>query len=167
MECGVKLSKHDDRERVNQTFLKSLVGSQRYLTCTRLNILFGVGLLSRNIEVPTMTHLITAKRILRHMKGTLDFGLLYLPSIKSLNLLAIAIVIGLGTPMIERVIMGLYSIWVICIRMDVQKTTNCDCMLLLPLVFVMQCGLDICWKSCKCCKKKIRRYLWTISLHWI
>ena len=80
MECGVKLSKHDNRERVNQTLFKSLVGSQRYLICTRPNILFGIGLLSRNIEVPTMTHLITAKRILRHTKGTLDFGLSYLPS---------------------------------------------------------------------------------------
>ena len=76
----MKLSKHDNRERVNQTFFKSLVGSLRYLICTRLNILFGVGLLSRNIEVPTMNHLMTAKRIFRYVKGTLNFGLLYSPS---------------------------------------------------------------------------------------
>ena len=136
VECGMKLSKHDDRERVYQTFFKSLVGSLRYLICTRPNILFGVGLLSHNIEVPIMNHLMTAKRILHYMKGTLNFGLLIHPR-KSLNLLAIAIVIGLVTPMIERVIVGLYSIWVICIRMDIQKANNCDCMLLLPLVFVM------------------------------
>ena len=35
VECGVKLSKHDDEENVNLTFFKSLVGSLRYLTCTR------------------------------------------------------------------------------------------------------------------------------------
>ena len=80
VECGVKLSKHDNRERVNQTFFKSLVGSLRQLICTRPNILFGVGLLSHNIEVPTMNHLMTAKRIFRYMKGTLNFGLLYSPS---------------------------------------------------------------------------------------
>ena len=76
---NVKLSQHDNRERVNQTFFKSMVGSLRQLICTRPNILFGVGLLSCNIEVPTMTHLKTTKRILRFMKGTLDFGLLYSP----------------------------------------------------------------------------------------
>ena len=70
VECGVKLSCYDNRERVNQTFFKSLVGSLRQLIYTRPNIVFGTGLLSHNIEVPTMTHL----------KGTLDFGLLYSPS---------------------------------------------------------------------------------------
>ena len=64
VECGVKLSKHDDEENVNLTFFKSLVGSLRYLTCTRPNILFGVGLVSHYMEAPTITHLNTTKRIL-------------------------------------------------------------------------------------------------------
>ena len=51
VECGVKLSKHDNEENVNPTFFKSLVGSLRYLACTRPNILFGVGLVSRYMEV--------------------------------------------------------------------------------------------------------------------
>ena len=80
IECGVKLSKHDDEEKVNPTFFKSLVGSLRYLTCTRLDILFGVGLVSRYMKALTMTHLKTAKRILRYLKDTLDYGLLYSPS---------------------------------------------------------------------------------------
>ena len=79
VECGVKLSKHDDKEKVNLTFFKSLVESLRYLTCTRPNILFGIVLVNRYMEVPTMTHLKTAKRILRYLKGTLDYGLLYSP----------------------------------------------------------------------------------------
>ena len=39
VECGVKLSKHDDEEKVNPTFFKSLVGSLKYLDrkSTRLN----------------------------------------------------------------------------------------------------------------------------------
>uniref|UniRef100_A0A2N9ICE2 Integrase catalytic domain-containing protein n=1 Tax=Fagus sylvatica TaxID=28930 RepID=A0A2N9ICE2_FAGSY len=80
VECGVKLSRHDEEENVNPTLFKSLVGSLRYLTCTRPDILYGVGLVSRYMEAPTMTHLKTAKRILRYVKGTLDFGLLYSPS---------------------------------------------------------------------------------------
>ena len=51
VECGVKLSKHDNEENVNPTLFKSLVGSLRYLACTRPNILFGVGLVSRYMEV--------------------------------------------------------------------------------------------------------------------
>ena len=77
IECGVKLSKHDDEEKVNPTFFKSLVESLRYLTCTRPDILFGVGLVSRYMKAPMMTHLKTAKRILRYLKDTLDDGLLY------------------------------------------------------------------------------------------
>uniref|UniRef100_A0A2N9JBE9 Integrase catalytic domain-containing protein n=1 Tax=Fagus sylvatica TaxID=28930 RepID=A0A2N9JBE9_FAGSY len=80
LECGVKLSRHDEEENVNPTLFKSLVGSLRYLTCTRPDILYGVGLVSRYMEALTMTHLKTAKRILRYVKGTLDFGLLYSPS---------------------------------------------------------------------------------------
>ena len=44
VECGVKLSKQDYSEKVDPTFFKSLVGSLRYLTCTRSDILFSVSL---------------------------------------------------------------------------------------------------------------------------
>ncbi|XP_022895465.1 uncharacterized protein LOC111409681 [Olea europaea var. sylvestris] len=77
VECEIKLSKNDEGEKVNPTLFKSLVGSLRYLTCTRPDILFGVGLISRYMETPTMTHMKTAKRILRYIKCTLDYGLVY------------------------------------------------------------------------------------------
>ncbi|KAM1651788.1 hypothetical protein ACFX1X_004522 [Malus domestica] len=77
MECGVKLTKHDKGESVDPTFFKSLVGSLRYLTCTRPDILYVVGLVSRYMENPTTTHLKTTKRILRYLKGTVNFGLFY------------------------------------------------------------------------------------------
>ncbi|KAG6523782.1 hypothetical protein ZIOFF_013669 [Zingiber officinale] len=77
VECGVKLSKHDEEEKVDPTFFKSLVGSLRYLMCTRPDILYAVGLVSRYMEDPTTTHLKIAKRILRYIKGTIDFGLFY------------------------------------------------------------------------------------------
>ncbi|KAL2243410.1 UNVERIFIED_CONTAM: hypothetical protein Sindi_0459000 [Sesamum indicum] len=69
VECGVKLSFYKDDEKIDPTFFKSLIGSLRYLTCMRPNILFGVGLASRYMEAPTSSHLKVAKRILRYIKG--------------------------------------------------------------------------------------------------
>ncbi|XP_050897081.1 secreted RxLR effector protein 161-like [Lathyrus oleraceus] len=80
MECGSKLSKHENGEIVDPTLYKSLVGSLRYLTSTRPNILYVVGVVSRYMEAPTTTHFKTAKRILRYIKGTTNFGLHYYSS---------------------------------------------------------------------------------------
>ncbi|KAH9672047.1 hypothetical protein KPL70_017573 [Citrus sinensis] len=77
MESGVKLSKHNEGEDIDPTFFKSLVGSLRYLTCTRPDILYAVGLVSRYMEIPKTTHFKAAKRILRYIKGTTNFSLLY------------------------------------------------------------------------------------------
>ncbi|XP_052477160.1 uncharacterized mitochondrial protein AtMg00810-like [Gossypium raimondii] len=77
IECEVKLSKFDDGIKKDSTLFKSLVGSLRYLTCTRPDILFVVGVMSRYMEAPTSTHRKIAKRILRYLKGTTGFGLFY------------------------------------------------------------------------------------------
>uniref|UniRef100_A0A803PC26 Reverse transcriptase Ty1/copia-type domain-containing protein n=1 Tax=Cannabis sativa TaxID=3483 RepID=A0A803PC26_CANSA len=42
LEYGTKLSKHDERGKVDPTLFKSLVESLHYLTCTRPNILYAV-----------------------------------------------------------------------------------------------------------------------------
>lgn len=77
VEYGVKMSLHQDGEEINPTFFKSLVESLRYLTCTILDILFGIGLVSRHMEASTTSHLKVVKRILRYIKGTIDYGILY------------------------------------------------------------------------------------------
>ncbi|KAE8709398.1 Agamous-like MADS-box protein AGL6 [Hibiscus syriacus] len=41
-EYGIKMTKHEEGESVDPTFFKSLVGSLRYLTCTRPDILHAV-----------------------------------------------------------------------------------------------------------------------------
>ena len=63
-ECGVKMSKNDEGEKINSTTFKSLVRSLRYLTCTNLDILFRVRHMSTFMETPTMTHFKALKRIL-------------------------------------------------------------------------------------------------------
>jgi hypothetical protein len=78
IECGVKMLKNDEKEKINFTTLKSLVGSLRYLTCTHLDIFFGVGLVSRFIDTPIMTHFKILRRIFCYIKCTVDFGLFWL-----------------------------------------------------------------------------------------
>ena len=77
VECEVKMSKNDERERIKSVTFKSLVRLLRYLTCTRLNILLRVWLVSRFIKTPAMTHFKALKWILRYIKGIIDFGLFY------------------------------------------------------------------------------------------
>jgi hypothetical protein len=64
VECGVKKSKNDEGEKINSTTFKSLVKSLRYLTCTCPNFFYGVRLVSRFIETPTMTNFKALKQIL-------------------------------------------------------------------------------------------------------
>ena len=77
MVPGLKLSKNDEGVIVDENLYRSLVGSLRYLTCTRPDIAFAVGVISRFMEKPKFTHWKAAKRILRYVKGTTDLGLLY------------------------------------------------------------------------------------------
>nr|KYP43677.1 Retrovirus-related Pol polyprotein from transposon TNT 1-94 [Cajanus cajan] len=57
-----------------------------YLTATRPDIMYSVSLISRYMENPTEMHLLAAKRILRYLQGTREFGLFYKKGEKS-NLL--------------------------------------------------------------------------------
>jgi len=73
----LKLTRESDGKRVDPTHYKSLIGSLRYLTATRLDIIYGVGLLSRYMEEPHVSHLQGAEMILRYIKGTLTDGIFY------------------------------------------------------------------------------------------
>jgi len=65
---------------VDPTYIKNLVESLRYLTCTRPNIFYGVGLINRYMDIPDQFHLNTTKRILRDIKGTINEGMFYASS---------------------------------------------------------------------------------------
>jgi len=108
MESGTKLSKFDKGEKVNPIFLKSLVRSLRYLTFTRPNILFAVGVVSHIMEVPTSTHLKVARRILRYLNGTIDFGLFIILLQVTSTLWGIVIVIMREILMIKKAQLILY-----------------------------------------------------------
>ncbi|XP_039120642.1 secreted RxLR effector protein 161-like [Dioscorea cayenensis subsp. rotundata] len=74
---GTKLMKDLMGEQVDYTFYKQPVGSLMYLTSTRSDLLYVVGLLNRYMAHPTTFHLQAAKHVLRYIKGTTTFGVFY------------------------------------------------------------------------------------------
>lgn len=85
---GTRLSKNEGGVRVDETLFKQVVGSLMYLTVTRPDLMYSVSLISRFMSSPTMSHWLTAKRILRYLKGTTDFGILYKKGESRLSLMA-------------------------------------------------------------------------------
>eukprot|EP00253_Pinus_taeda_P025349 PITA_25349 len=74
---GLKLSKEDISKDFDPSLYKSIVGSLMYLTATRPDIMFAVSLISTFMERPKEAHWQAEKRILRYVKGTKKFGILY------------------------------------------------------------------------------------------
>nr|DAD19628.1 TPA_asm: hypothetical protein HUJ06_021091 [Nelumbo nucifera] len=74
---GFKMGRDDHGVTVDETYFKQMVGSLMYLTATRPDIMFSVSLISRYMAKPIELHLQAAKRILRYLKGTANYGILY------------------------------------------------------------------------------------------
>ena len=74
---GFKICKDEEGKKVDKTFFMQMVGCLMYLTSNRPNLVFVVGLLSRYMENPTQLHLQLAKRVLRYIQGTIEFGIFY------------------------------------------------------------------------------------------
>ena len=74
---GLKLSREDSSKDFDPSLYKSIVGSLMYLTATRPDIMFVVSLISRFMERPKEAHWQATKIILRYVKGTKRFGILY------------------------------------------------------------------------------------------
>ncbi|GKA76472.1 retrovirus-related pol polyprotein from transposon RE1 [Tanacetum coccineum] len=70
------LSTHGDKY-TDPTSYRSLVGALQYLTITRPDISYAVNQVSQFLQSPTTTHMQQVKRILRYVKGTLAYGLMY------------------------------------------------------------------------------------------
>ncbi|CAJ2633216.1 unnamed protein product [Trifolium pratense] len=77
MEANLKLEKNQNEEAVDPTMFKQIVGCLRYLCNSRPDICFVVGLVSRFMEEPRKSHMNAARRVLRYIAGTLEFGILF------------------------------------------------------------------------------------------
>ncbi|CAH9143716.1 unnamed protein product [Cuscuta epithymum] len=77
MEPRLKLELCEEEKEVDESFFRSIVGSLRFIYNTRPDITFSVGLVSRFMQTPRQSHYSAAKRILRYLKGTSEFGIWY------------------------------------------------------------------------------------------
>ena len=73
----VKLQKNATNEGVDSTLFRQLIGSLRYVFHSRPDIVYSVGVASRYMKVTKRTHMVVAKRILRYLKDTIDWGILF------------------------------------------------------------------------------------------
>ncbi|RDX74495.1 putative mitochondrial protein, partial [Mucuna pruriens] len=71
--CGTKLEKEESDKSTDATLLLAL----RFLCGSKPNIAYGVGLISRFMDHSRLARLLEAKRILKYVKGTLDYRLLF------------------------------------------------------------------------------------------
>ena len=85
MITGCKLRKDDESKEVDQRLYRSMIGSLLYVIASRSDVLQVVGQVEMFQATPKETHVLAVKRILRYLKGTIDFGLWY-PKRNDLNL---------------------------------------------------------------------------------
>ncbi|KAI3503168.1 hypothetical protein L1887_31605 [Cichorium endivia] len=85
---GTILSKDEAGEEVDHTLFKQLVRSLLYLTTTTPDLMYGVSLISRFMARPKLSHWMAAKRLLRYLKGTTKFGVLYKRGVHNGNFVA-------------------------------------------------------------------------------
>ncbi|XP_020421259.1 uncharacterized protein LOC109949598 [Prunus persica] len=69
-----RLCKEDGSEMADESEYRQIIGSLLYLTATRPDIMFASSLLARFMHNPTKKHIGTAKKVLRYVQGTLDYG---------------------------------------------------------------------------------------------
>ena len=72
-----KLRKDDEYLEVDHIMYRSMIGSLLHVTNTRLDVMQDAGLVARFQSTPKETHVIAVERILRYLKGTMNYGLWY------------------------------------------------------------------------------------------
>ena len=77
MAANAKLTSDPSSKSVDVTLYRSMIGCLQYLTASRPNIVFSVGVCSRFQSNPKVSHLNTVKRIIKYVGGTCDYGLFY------------------------------------------------------------------------------------------
>ncbi|GKB28168.1 retrovirus-related pol polyprotein from transposon TNT 1-94 [Tanacetum coccineum] len=74
---GQKIGRDEAGVKVDSTLYKQMVGSLMYLTATRPDLMYVVCLISRFMANPTQLHFAVVKRIMRYLKGTMEYGIWY------------------------------------------------------------------------------------------
>ena len=77
MSSSAKLSCDVAGTKVDPTLYRSMIESLLYLTASRLDIAFSVGVCARFQAAPKESHLTAVKRIIYYINGTSDYGIWY------------------------------------------------------------------------------------------
>ena len=77
MSTSVKLNMDSNGKNVDHTLYRSMIGSLLYLTASRPNLSFSVGICARFQSDPKESHLEAVKKVIRYINGTVNFGILY------------------------------------------------------------------------------------------
>ena len=72
MAANAKLINDPSGESVDVTLYRSMIGYLLYLTASRLDIAFSVGVCSRFQYNPKVSHLNVVKRIIKYVSGKCD-----------------------------------------------------------------------------------------------
>jgi hypothetical protein len=75
MSSTALLGPDKDGDAMDQREYRSMIDSLLYLTATRPNIQFAVGLCARFQSFPRSSHRTTVQRVFRYLKHTLAFGI--------------------------------------------------------------------------------------------
>ena len=77
MVTSCKLGKDDETLEVDHTMFRSMIGSLRYVTARRPDVMQAIGLVARFQSAPKETHVTAVKRIFKYLKSTMECGLWY------------------------------------------------------------------------------------------
>ena len=77
LDRNLKIDADSGTAVCDSTKYRQLIGNLIYLTIMRPNLSYSVGLLSQFMQNPRNLHLNCAKRILRYVSATMDYGIVY------------------------------------------------------------------------------------------
>jgi hypothetical protein len=106
MSSAASLGPDEDGDVVDQREYRSMIGSLMYLTATRPNIQFAVGLCARFQSSPRSSHRTAVQRVFSYLKHTSEFGIWYSAS-SSLDLVDFFMLILWGVGLTERALLRL------------------------------------------------------------
>eukprot|EP00253_Pinus_taeda_P004119 PITA_04119 len=77
MVTNLKKIQDNDFELSDPTMYRKLIGSLNYLVNARLDICYGMNTMRQFLVEPHCVHWVVVKHILRYLRGTIEYGLMY------------------------------------------------------------------------------------------
>ncbi|KAL0554294.1 hypothetical protein IC582_008212 [Cucumis melo] len=109
MNVNEKLQQNDGAEMADVQRFKSLVGGLIYLTHTLPDISYFIGVIFRFMQCPSRDHFGAAKRVMRYIAGTIEYGIWYF-KVSDFKLCGFTDMIGRAPWMIGEVFQRMFSL---------------------------------------------------------